>query len=152
MGKGGGEAPPPQVIQPDRPFIPGEQELMTAGLWRTLATTPWTSSPYRSMDFLFGLPSPGGMQVPQFQPPQGMAQFNPGYGGGYGPGGMPGGGPAWPMFLPPALSYAGGGGGPKPMAPQMMPQGQPQQQPQGQQQSGGRKAQPQGPPPQQRMA
>lgn len=83
MGKGGGGSSEPQVINPDRPNIPNESNLVAAAIARTLSASPYTLSPYRAMDYLHGLPS-SNIQVPQF-PGNMMAwggNFNPGYGGG----------------------------------------------------------------------
>lgn len=102
MGKdlfGGGQAPDPYVIQPSTPPIPNQDTLTAFAASRLGAVQPFITSPYRALDFAFGLPS-FPMQIPQYQPP-GFG-FNPGFGGGYYQ--MPGQTPPRPDFQPQNLS------------------------------------------------
>lgn len=62
--------------------IPGGPALELIGQHRTNSTLPYTSSPFRTIDFGQGLPSYG-QQTPQFVPNQGQSVFDPNYGGGY---------------------------------------------------------------------
>lgn len=61
---GGGQL---TTVQPGRPGIPLEDPLATAGLFRTYSTFPYTTSPWRTMDYArnYNVPS---MQTPAFNP------------------------------------------------------------------------------------
>lgn len=62
MGKSGGSGGT-QVVQPPRADIPNENLLQSSGLWRLHASSPYYSSPYRTMDFAQNYTVPS-MQMP----------------------------------------------------------------------------------------
>lgn len=68
MGKSGGSSGGTQVIQAPRPSIPNEELLQSSGLWRLHASSPYYSSPWRTMDFMQSYYAPS-MQLPQFTNP-----------------------------------------------------------------------------------
>lgn len=127
MGKsrGGGGGGSTTTVQPPRPNIPNEDLLMGSGLWRIHASSPYYSSPWRTMDFLQGYQAPS-MQLPNFtgmnmfgQQPYGINGTQPGQAG------MPmqGGGQAPGMGMPPMMGGwpMGGFGFGMPMQPPPMP-------------------------------
>ena len=65
MGKGSSGGGDTQVVQVPREQIPNEALLQSAGLWRTHASSPYYSSPYRTVDFAQNYTSPM-MQLPTF--------------------------------------------------------------------------------------
>lgn len=68
MGKSGSSSGGTQVVQAPRPDIPNEQLLQSSGLWRLHASSPYYSSPWRTMDFAQGYYAPS-MQLPTFTQP-----------------------------------------------------------------------------------
>lgn len=90
MGKsgGGGGGGGTQVVQPARPSIPNEEMLQSSGLWRLHASSPWYSSPWRTMDFAQNWFAPT-VQMPTFTNP--MMSQPWGTGGGMNPTGFTGG-------------------------------------------------------------
>lgn len=119
--KGGSSSGGTQVVQPNRPDIPNENLLQSSGLWRLLASSPYYSSPWRTMDFAQNYHAPT-VQLPTFTNPNrpqpwGINATNPaGFTGGFAPSGG---------TAPPAQSggksLPGGGGkgvpNPQPAAP-----------------------------------
>lgn len=67
FGGGGGEPQITQIPGGTIPDLPLQAPLASAGQWRLHAASPWYSSPWRSIDFLQGLPMAQNM-IPQFQP------------------------------------------------------------------------------------
>lgn len=110
--------------------IPNAPQIEAAQAGRANAALPFATSPFRTIDFGFGLPSTV-QQTPQFIPGAGQAQFNANYGGGYSPG--------YQTNYQAQAPFTGQGVNPiygtniRPTAT-AMGGSQPQQQPQGQQQ------------------
>lgn len=67
MGKSGssGGGGSTQVVTPPRPSIPNEELIQSSALWRLHASSPYYSSPWRTMDFAQNYYAPS-MQLPTF--------------------------------------------------------------------------------------
>lgn len=66
--KGGSSQPTTSVVQPTLPAIPNQALLNSLAQARTQATIPYTSSPWRAMDYFAQYQAPT-QYMPQFQPP-----------------------------------------------------------------------------------
>lgn len=79
--KGGSSEPTTSVVQPTLPAIPNQALLNGLAQSRAQATIPYTSSPWRAMDYFAQYQTPT-QYMPQFQPPQGQQQQAPAAGAG----------------------------------------------------------------------
>lgn len=120
FGNNNQSAPPGSFQSPPALNIPVEPVISPAAIWRGQAALPYTTSPFRTSDFGYGMwePNSMGMQLPQFQQQQQQDPWAAALMGLLGPALM-----SPYSYMPPAADNANSRAAPPGVQPGMQGQG-----------------------------